>query len=235
MHLGGRKVAPQAQERGIPKNWVAEIVMQIDPRKGRKILMNGIEAFPLSWPAGRPRKRSPSRAQFSEVSFARARDEVMHQLRLLRVERPILSTNIPLRRDGLAMAATAQPQDRGVAVYFKYKGKPMVFACDQWDKIEHNLWAIAKTIDALRGIERWGSGEMLEQAFSGFQALPAPSKSRGWREVLGYGPSFRPIGPELEERFRSLAKQNHPDLGGDHGRMAEINAAYQTARKELGL
>ena len=35
-------------------------------------------------------------------------------------------------------------------------------ACDKWDSIRDNLHAVAKTIEALRGIDRWGTGEMVD-------------------------------------------------------------------------
>ena len=46
------------------------------------------------------------------------------------------------------------------------------------------MQAIAKTIEALRGINRWGTGDMMEAAFKGFSALPAPDTNKPWREVL---------------------------------------------------
>jgi hypothetical protein len=39
----------------------------------------------------------------------------------------------------------------------------MCLACDRWDKVQDNIYAIAMTIEPLRGIERWGSGSMVEQ------------------------------------------------------------------------
>lgn len=77
----------------------------------------------------------------------------------------VISTNIELRRDGLPHAGRREPSDKGVAVYFDYRRRPICFACDRWDRIGDNIYAIAKTIDALRGIERWGSGSMVEQSF----------------------------------------------------------------------
>jgi hypothetical protein len=133
----------------------------------------------------------------------------------------IISSNLPLRRDGVPYANASQPTDRGVAVYFTYKKRPMCFACDRWRKIEDNMWAITKTIDALRGIERWGSGQMVEQAFTGFVALPAPEQP--W-QVLGLDTS-NPTREQIEEAHRRLAMKHHPDRGGDTNEMARINAA----------
>ncbi len=136
----------------------------------------------------------------------------------------VLSTNLRLRNDGYPYSKQAQPIDKGAAVYFMHKGKQMCFACDRWDSIQDNIYAVAMTIEALRGIERWGSGDMVNQAFSGFVALPAPKRAE---EVLGVraGASH----DEIETAWREKAKRYHPDKGGSVEAMQEIN----DARKRL--
>lgn len=193
------------------------------------------EAFPLCWPAGKPRKKSPRRSQFHDVSFARARDTMVGEVEKLGGKKLIVSTNIPLKLDGMPYGNRNPPADKGVAVYFFLNDRPMVFAFDEFDRIEHNVWAIAKTIEALRGIKRWGSGEMMERAFTGFTALPSPETKKHWREVLGFmnQPSAGAIKILLKSRRDELAKSHHPDLGGSTERMAEINLAFKEAEKEL--
>ncbi|KAF7958244.1 hypothetical protein AWV80_01355 [Cupriavidus sp. UYMU48A] len=100
----------------------------------------------------------------------------------------MISTNVPLRQDGLPYASYRKVDDEGVAVYFTLDGQQMSFACDRWNKVEHNMHAIVKTIDALRGIARWGTGDMMRAAFTGFAALPSPSTVRSWREIIGVRP-----------------------------------------------
>jgi hypothetical protein len=51
--------------------------------------------------------------------------------------------------------------DVGVAVYFSYRNQQRCFACDRWNRIQDNMQAISKTIEALRGIERWATGDNL--------------------------------------------------------------------------
>lgn len=99
------------------------------------------EAFPLTWPQGRARTKFRESAVF-KASFAKTRDEIVNEVRLLGATGLILSTNIPLRRDGLPYAGTAQPEDPGVAVYFTYKKRQMCFACDRWRKVEDNMRAV---------------------------------------------------------------------------------------------
>lgn len=206
------------------------------------------EAFPLQWPAGRPRTERwrRERGKF-EVTFARARDNIVAEIGRLagRYQDPqiVISTNIALRRDGLPLANQRQPDDPGVAVYFLYKKRQMSFACDRWEKIEHNMQAIAKTIEALRGIARWGTGDMLEAAFTGFTALPpppaagpgappspAPAARKHWRDVFGTGVYNR---AQLQDVYRRLAGAYHPDRGGDPAKMAELNRARDEAWQEL--
>lgn len=206
------------------------------------------EAYPLQWPAGRARTERwrRERAKF-DVTFARARDNIVAEIGRLAGRYPdpqiVISTNIALRRDGLPLANQRQPDDPGVAVYFLYKKRQMSFACDRWEKIEHNMQAIAKTIEALRGIARWGTGDMLEAAFTGFTALPPPPAAgsgsappaaqarKHWRDVFGTGVRDRAV---LQDVYRRLAAAYHPDRGGDPVKMAELNAARDEALQELG-
>jgi hypothetical protein len=185
--------------------------------------VEGVEAYPLHWPLGWPRSRSPQRSRF-ETTFALARDNLFHQIKLLGGTHIVLSSNVALRRDGLPLAGQRQPNDKGVAVYFLRRGKQVVFACDRWEKIEDNMRAIEKTIDAIRGIERWGASEMMERAFSAFEALPPP---RSCWDVLGVKPGARP--DEINEAYRAKARRAHPDTGGSTAAMAELNKARDEA------
>ena len=191
--------------------------------------MNSIEAYPLCWPSGWPRMSPHARktSRFKSKSFAVARDVLMDELRKFGARDVILSTNIPLRQDGLPYSGYRQPDDKGVAIYFTLKGKKMVFACDLWTRIEDNLHAIANTIDALRGIARWGSSDLLERAFTGFTALPAPPAKKPWHVVLEVTERASPT--TVRSQYRALALKHHPDRGGDPDHMAEITRAYTEA------
>jgi len=199
-----------------------------------------IEAYPLCWPVGRKRTDRWSRenARF-EMSFARARDEITRQVQLLRGRYSntdlVISTNIALRRDSLPLAAQRQPDDVGVAIYFTYKKRQMCFACDRWNKIEDNMQAIAKTIDALRGVARWGTGDMMEAAFTGFTALPTPETvSTHWRAVMCFHPDDAVNLETAQRRYRELSSSRHPDKsGGSHDAMAALNLAWEQAQEEL--
>lgn len=178
-----------------------------------------IQAYPLTWP-NRPRTRWPEASNF-RVTLGQAIKEVQREVNLLGGTSLIISSNLPVKRDGMPYANSSQPQDRGVAVYFTYKKRPMCFACDRWKLVEENMRAIAKTIDALRGIARWGTGDMIQQAFTGFAALPAPES---WWQVLRLsGPNASAA--EIRSAHRRLISEHHPDNGGDTDMAAKINRA----------
>lgn len=199
------------------------------------------ERFPLYWPEGQPRTKNRSAAAF-KVEFVQARDELLHSLELLGAKTIIISTNIPIRGDGLPRAGLPEPADPGVAVYFERRigrdfsaanpPRPFVIACDSFSKVRWNLRAVGGTVEALRAIQRYGATSMLEQAFRGFAALPPAGATKPWTEVLGVpanaGPSV------IRTAYRELAAIHHPDRGGDQARMAEINRAYEEASRGLG-
>jgi hypothetical protein len=188
-----------------------------------------IEAFPLCWPDGWPRtpahQRKPAPYQ---VSFARARDDLLGELRLGGCRNVVISSNLALRRDGIPYADCREPGDPGIAVYWDdRKGKPKVIANDCWRTVRENLRAVGLAYASLRQIDRTGSTALLDRAFSGFARLPSGDAPRAWWEVLGVDPNVSK--QDLDERFRELAREHHPDRGGDTTTMARITRAYHEA------
>lgn len=197
--------------------------------------MAGVPAFPLQWPANKPRTPAGERERSRfRTTPGKARDELLREISRLGGSAVVISSNVPVRRDGFPMANRSQPEDTGVAVYFLDKnGRQKCFTCDRWRAVEENLWAVRCTIEALRGIERWGSGDMVEAAFSGFTALPPASAAKGWWMVLGCN-----VLTETEsvlKRYRALSMERHPDRGGTHEQMAALNKALDEFKKERGL
>lgn len=108
----------------------------------------------------------------------------------------------------------------------------MAFACDRYLYVYENIQAIAKTVEALRGIERWGASDMMERAFTGFKAI-TDGPSEDWREVLGFERFEVVTKRMLESRHRELVKQHHPDMGGDRNVFERVMRARETALIEL--
>lgn len=212
--------------------------------------------YPLNWPEGW--KRTPghlqTRARFSKseyvdrgsFNYTRRGDLTVSDARLRVLEAlrkfgvldgdAIVSTNLQTRLDGLPRSGQAEPRDPGVAVYWVRPTEPMrCMAIDRYDRVADNLAAIAATLEAMRSIERHGGATILDRAFTGFAALPAPAAVRDWREVLGV-PNTVQTADSLKEAYRRAASAAHPDKStGSNTRMVEVNEAYARAKKELGL
>lgn len=178
--------------------------------------MSAPTAFPLQWPAGWPRAKYRQRAVFGKFSsrgwkeqatVANGRERLSGELDRLGARYSVLSTNLELRLDGLPRSNQAEPYDPGVAVYFQLEGKPIALACDKWDRVADNIIALAKHIEALRGMDRWGVGTAA-QAFAGYEALPAPDP---WWKTLGLtGPTRSER--EIKDAYRkALLYFSYPD------------------------
>jgi hypothetical protein len=131
------------------------------------------QPYPLQWPPGWDRTSRQDRevARF-RIGMADALDDLLHELDLLDAHSVVITSDLPVSgRTGLPYA-NGRADDPGVAVWCVVGGKERVFACDRWDEPADNVRAIGKTIEALRGIERWGAADMVTRAFQGFAALP---------------------------------------------------------------
>jgi hypothetical protein len=195
--------------------------------------------FPLAWPEGWKRTPKSLRRRLpADVPFGVARDRLFRELRLMGVtEQTItISSDIPLRADGLPRADRGEPQDPGIAVYFKFDGRDLSFACDSYETTRDNLRALALTIEALRGIQRWGASDLMDRAFRGFAALPEKATSP-WRETLGFKSDELVTHDRIDARFRDLVKEHHPDYNPNDPnadeRFRQIIEAREIARREV--
>lgn len=190
-------------------------------------------AYPLTWPPGRPRTRPGGRSTSRfKTTFVKARDNLIEELERIGARETILSTNLELNLAGQPRGNTGQPGDPGVAVYFTRNKKQLCFACDRWLTVGDNIHAVALTIGAVRGIQRWGSGHEMEAAFTGFAALPAPAYAK-WREILDC-PDAKTL-DDLDRAYEIARGKAHPDRqGGSDDAFVMVQNAYELARAELG-
>lgn len=205
--------------------------------------------YPLQWPQGSKRTKPADRRRSSfgaraqgQLSPYETAKDLLAELRRLGASHVVITSLLPTRHDGLPYS-DGRNEDPGVAVWFVHKGHERVFACDAWRTHGENMRAIALSVEAMRGLERWGMADVIEKVFAGFAALPAgeptqPAK-RSWREILGQ--TFAPW-PELDaeellvlakSRHRKLIVLHHPDRGGDPTIASELNAALGEAEAEL--
>lgn len=208
--------------------------------------------YPLTWPANFPRTANRKTDNFAKKSanggmqpltvlqafnrvVAEAAAFTLHN-RVWRINpgEMIVSSNLRVRRsDHMPESTQKAPLDPGVAVYFELDKQPYCLPCDKWDSVAGNLAAVAAHLNAIRGIERWGVGDLRTQ-FAGFQALPDPDRII-WRDVFGYDKHAPPpSAQELANQFKLLRSKQHPDKGGNAQEFDRVMKAYELACKELG-
>lgn len=187
------------------------------------------EAYPLQWPIGRARtdKYRRKNGNFAMPS-GRIRTLLSSELHKMRVNDYVVSSNVAIRRDGLPYAGQKNPEDPGVVLYFTRNGKDIAISCDRYHSVDANLRAIGLTIEAIRGMERWGTEEMVDRAFTGFAALPESTivtnyKKRAWYEVLEVSQTASP--EVVKAAYRQKMMKAHPDHGGSEEEFAEVQAA----------
>lgn len=149
-----------------------------------------------------------------------------------------------IRNDGWPRS-NARPSHSGVRISFQSQAAgPLSFECNTYTAIDDNLHAIAKTLEALRAVERHGAVKGGQQ-YREWKQLPEQPKpvadplekaAQVFADACGVSagvvvltaPGFR----YLEEAYRAGAKRWHPDTpGGDAAKMAALNDARDILRR----
>ena len=221
----------------------------------------------LAWPEGWPRTPDGRRVRgnFSyqgtttgyggnsykvkrDITVAMAYGRVQEEVRRMGGTGLRIDTDMPTRNDGLPYSQARQPDDPGCVVSFRLPGgRPVVFPCDRYGRVEMNLAAVAATLEAKRAIERHGVST-LEREFEGYAALPSGDAAKDAAAASAQG--HRPASPTIkvpphvvlgiaegapievaEAAWKALAKKHHPDVGGDEAKAAEVNAAIARIRE----
>ena len=180
--------------------------------------------FPLEWPSHLFREdQNPVQSRFDQTMHS-ARTLLEKELDALSADDICISTNWEVLRSGSLKVTKKEPADTGVAVYFTMGGQQKVLACDKWNAVRDNLYAIALTLERMRAIERYGCTDILGSIFYGLDALPETAGGAlVWHEVLEVAPDAPK--EEIEKAFRRKLIEFHPDKnGGDQQRWDELMA-----------
>lgn len=193
-------------------------------------------SYPLAWPPGWPRTNKHDRTTGPfKMPPGKVRYELNRELAMLGAKNVIVNSNVMTRADGLPYAKQPNTEDPAVVLYFTLDGNEVCIPCDRWSSVDSNLRAIGMAVEAIRGMERWGTGQMVRAAFSGFTALPAGASSgtpvvpdEPWYDVLGVSPNAED--DLIEAAYKVAIKKAHPDTGGTVERFHRIQKAYKEAR-----
>lgn len=184
------------------------------------------------FPPGHDGERS---SQFdTKRSMYQAQESMLIELYRIGVERCVLRCDVldgQIRNDGMLRSGTTPATPR-VALAFEHPDQgPIIMPSGQYRRAICNVWAIARTLEMLRAIERYGVVSRGQQ-YGGFRALPAaiqlsesPERiATRWAtetrtnaaSILGH--------PEVRQAaYRLLARKAHSDVGGSDDAMAALN------------
>jgi hypothetical protein len=164
-------------------------------------------AYPLKWPKGWP-KTEPGKKEDGRFnqSLATALNNLKTEVVRLGGKNLVLSSNYTLGAD--------RPAESGVVAYFQLDQASIAVPCDRWKLVEHNIRAIALTIEAMRGMERWGAKHMISAMFSGFKALPEKGSGVDPYEIMGLKRGQEYTEKQITDAFREQSKVCHPDKPG---------------------
>lgn len=191
------------------------------------------DAFPLQWPAHIQRTHPSSRTWGPfKVTPDQAARELRDEVARSGGAGLVISTNIPVRRDGQPHSRAREPDDPGVAVYFHRKGMDLCITCDAYDRVWKNIRAVGLSIKDMRGPEGRGCSQITDQAFTGFAALPPPPDGkRSWWVVLGVQRDATPT--EIKAAYH--AEVRTAAMNRDEERARELNVARDEALTERAI
>lgn len=184
--------------------------------------------FPLQWLPQQPRTKIRKIARFGKHNPSESGDHLINELIRLGAKHIVISSNLQMRQRGDGFYANQKVDEAGVVVYFNLKGKSKAMACDRWTKVEHNIWALFCSIQAIRGLERWGGSEFLDGLFTGFKALPAPDVIIQ-SNIIYFSDCITEL--DIKKKFYKLSKELHPDLGGNLNQFIEMKRQYEQRMK----
>lgn len=192
--------------------------------------------YPLVWPEGwaRTQRYLRQHARFAvnrnPVSFHAACKQLEDELRRLGAQDLRLTSNVGIKRDGQPRGMR-EPEEPGASCMFTLAGQRRAFACDKWRRVADNITSMARHVEALRAIERYGVGN-LHQAFAGY-APRLQAAAIEWWLVLGVSKTATP--DQVEAAYRQLARTHHPDAGGSAYQMGKLTEARTEYYQQKGL
>lgn len=181
--------------------------------------------------------RSLGGSGWSKLTAGAALDSLRRELGFLRARDCCIQIDVRERditRFG-ELRADARPTSPGIVVYATHPRQgDLRFACDTYRLWWHNVRAVAMTLEALRGIARWGAVRD-EQQFAGFRALPGATTltmgvSAATKIIESESGTVAPNPVTMEwvrDAGRRAKAATHPDVTKDRVRWDAVESALR--------
>lgn len=204
----------------------------------------GLRVGPIrEWPGILTPVRQRVRSQFS-ASWRDTTSLLRRELTNLHARNPELLVAIPAgdsnwRQDGYPRS-NAQQEHPGVILSFDTSYGHLSYPTDTFTIWQDNLRAIAKSLEALRMVDRYGVTKSGEQ-YRGFRELEGakpPTTFATAEDAAGFLRALSGSRAEVSDRegmraaFRVAQRESHPDHGGDAGVFSDVMLAGEKLRAE---
>lgn len=200
-----------------------------------------IKPLPEPWP-GKPKqpKHSPFKTKWTGTL-----DLLDRELRHLGARNVVLHVDVrhpnEIRQDG-QLRADARPAHRIMLAFSDKNGKRLQFPCDTFAWWQDNVYAIARALEALRMVERYGVSSTSQ--YEGFKALPAstgPTMDVETAAVILSNYKTTLTDKDIlrdkrlaTEALRAARAKEHPDVGGDASRWHNVELAKRILEAHHG-
>lgn len=196
--------------------------------------------------------RPPSKRLISKftATWSDTQEFLETELRQLRGKNLVIEIDVPetmIRNDG-GLYARAKATSPAVVLAFESKHGPLLYRSDQYfrggwgsrmDDWQHNVRAVALTLEALRAVDRYGASRSGEQ-YRGYKALENwAMHSMTVDEAVEFMSRISGVSADdirhggVAQAFRLAARKVHPDQGGNGSDMARLTEAHEVLRKGL--
>lgn len=179
-------------------------------------------------------KHIPS--QFT-VSWSKQLDLLQREYEHLRGQHLVLEIDVEerdIRNDG-TLRANARPSTPAVRVAFESKHGPITMATDRFWGWNDNVYAIAKSLEALRMVDRYGVTKRGEQ-YTGWKAIGSGVTALGARPAMSFAEAvdvvagFAEVPPltaaaDIAAALRIARAKTHPDRLGDRSAWDHVEQA----------
>ena len=204
-----------------------------------------ITPLPLTWPGKATPSHARKRAPFKTIE-TRALRLLEREIRMLGGRNVTIAVDAEarqIRQDG-QLRADARPKSAAVVVSFDTKDARLEFPSDRFAFFWSNIDAVARTLEDLRRVDRYGVQQ--GRQYAGFKALPAstaPTMSVADAAVV----IARAVGAErypaidivhhagvARVAVRLARSKSHPDAGGDPELFDEVSSAKRVLEAHHG-
>jgi hypothetical protein len=183
-----------------------------------------------AWPWKETASRGHSRFRSTWISIERLLKGEADKIFASRVILQIDVMERDIRVDGW-IKGNARPFSPRVVITIERQAdrETLAFHCDTFSDWQDNVYAIAKTLEALRSIDRYGVTSAGEQ-YTGWRAITDGTMSAAdARDILAQLSGIKlvdlPSRNELAGVYRAARIRAHPDAGGSHELFVKVEEA----------